>query len=90
MAGTMSMTSGLTVDIFGRFSVGTILGAIFLVHQTGAALGSWLAGALFKATGGYGIAYTIACAILMGAAMLSLRIDDGRRRTRGAARAARV
>jgi MFS family permease len=87
MAGTMSMTSALTADIYGRFSVGTILGAIFLVHQTGAALGSWLAGALYEATGGYGIAYTVACTILVGAALLSLRIDDGRRRVRWAARA---
>src|SRR5512132_3560567 len=31
LAGTMSMTSALTADIYGRFSVGTILGAIFLV-----------------------------------------------------------
>jgi predicted MFS family arabinose efflux permease len=90
MAGSMSMTSALTADIYGRFSVGTILGAIFLVHQTGAALGSWLAGALFEATGGYGIAYTIACGLLVGAALLSLRIDDGRRRLPRVARAARV
>ena len=82
MAGTMSMTSALTADIYGRFSVGTILGAIFLVHQTGAAIGSWLAGALFEATGGYGLVYAIACTILVGAALLSLRIDDGRRQIR--------
>jgi MFS family permease len=84
LAGTMSMTSALTADIYGRFSVGTILGAIFLVHQVGAALGSWLAGALFEATGGYGVVYTIACAVLIGAAALSLRIDDGARRVRWA------
>jgi len=34
LAGSMSMTSALTADIYGRFSVGTILGAIFLVHLT--------------------------------------------------------
>jgi MFS family permease len=90
MAGTMSMTSALTADIYGRFSVGTILGAIFLVHQTGAAIGSWLAGAVFEATGGYGLVYVIACAILVGAGVLSLRIDDGRRRLRWVARAVRA
>ena len=90
IAGTMSMTSALTADIYGRFSVGTILGAIFLVHQTGGAIGSWLAGALFEATGGYGVAYAIACGILVGAALLSLRIDDGSRQVRWVARAARV
>jgi MFS family permease len=40
LAGSMSMTSMLTADIYGRYSVGSILGVIFLVHQTGAALGS--------------------------------------------------
>jgi MFS family permease len=88
MAGTMSMTSALTADIYGRFSVGTILGAIFLVHQTGSALGSWLAGALFEATGGYGLAYAIACTILVAAAGVSLRIDDGARQVRWLTRTA--
>ena len=90
MAGTLSMTSALTADIYGRFSVGTILGAIFLVHQVGSATGSWLAGALFEATGGYGLIYAIACTVLIGAAALSLRIDDGVRRVRWAARPARA
>jgi len=76
LAGSMSMTSALTADIYGRFSVGTILGAIFLVHQTGAAIGSWAAGALFEATGGYGVIYAIACTVLIAAALVSLRIRD--------------
>jgi len=50
MAGTGSMTSALTADIWGRFSVSPVLGVIFLVHQTGAAIGSSLAGVLFEAT----------------------------------------
>jgi MFS family permease len=90
LAGSMSMTSALTADIYGRFSVGTILGAIFLVHQTGAALGSWAAGALFEATGGYGVVYSIACAVLALAALVSLRIDADGRQVRWVARAARV
>jgi predicted MFS family arabinose efflux permease len=79
MAGTGSMTSALIADIYGRFSVGSVLSVIFLVHQTGAALGSWLAGMLFESTGGYGAAFTLACAFLLGAAVVSLRIDDGSR-----------
>jgi MFS family permease len=79
LAGSMSMTSMLTADIYGRFSVGSVLGAIFLVHQTGAALGSALAGALFESTGGYGAAFALACAFLVGAGLVSLRIDDGSR-----------
>jgi MFS family permease len=75
LAGSMSMTSVLTADIYGRYSVGSILGVIFLVHQTGAALGSWLAGALFESTGGYGAAFAIACLLLAAAGLVSLRVD---------------
>src|SRR5215510_8558816 len=75
MAGTGSMTSALTADIYGRFSVSSVFGLIFLVHQTGAAIGSWLAGALFEATGGYGAAFALACAFLMGASIVAIRID---------------
>jgi MFS family permease len=80
MAGTGSMTSALTADIYGRFSVSSVFGLIFLVHQTGSALGSWLAGALFETTGGYGPAYALACVFLAGAAIVALNIDKGARR----------
>jgi MFS family permease len=80
MAGTGSMTSALTADIWGRFSVSPVLGVIFLVHQTGSALGSSLAGYLFETTGGYGAAFTLACVFLMGAAVVALKIDTGSRR----------
>ncbi len=80
MAGTGSMTSALTADIWGRFSVSPVLGVIFLVHQTGAAIGSLLAGVLFEATGGYGAAFALACVFLMGAAVVALNIDTGSRR----------
>jgi MFS family permease len=80
MAGTGSMTSALTADIYGRFSVSSVFGLIFLVHQTGSALGSWLAGALFESTGGYGVAYALACLFLAAAAIVALKIDKGARR----------
>ena len=76
MAGTLAMTSALTADIFGRFSVGSIFGTIFVVHQGGAALGSWLGGLLFELTGGYGAAFTIASVQLLAAALVSLTIDE--------------
>jgi len=80
MAGTGSMTSALTADIYGRFSVSSVFGLIFLVHQTGSATGSWLAGALFESTGGYGAAYALACLFLAAAAVVALKIDKGARR----------
>jgi MFS family permease len=80
MAGTGSMTSALTADIYGRFSVSSVFGLIFLVHQTGSAIGSSLAGILFETTGGYGAAYTAACVLLIGASILALNIDKDARR----------
>jgi MFS family permease len=82
LSGSLAMSSALTGDIFGRFSVGSIFGLIFLAHQAGAALGSWLGGALFDLTGGYGTAFASACALLVVAAGLSLGIDEGRRPAR--------
>jgi len=80
LAGTGSMTSALTADIYGRFSVSSIFGLIFLVHQTGSALGSSLAGILFETTGGYGAAYVMACLLLAAASVVALKIDPGTRR----------
>ncbi len=76
MSGSLAMTSALTADIFGRFSVGSVFGSIFVVHQGGAALGAWLGGLLFELTGGYGAAFTIAAVQLLLAAVVSLTIDE--------------
>src|SRR5437899_1538482 len=80
LAGTGSMTSALTADIYGRFSVSSVFGLIFLVHQTGSAIGSALAGLLFETTGGYGAAFALACVFLVSAAIVALNIDKGARR----------
>jgi predicted MFS family arabinose efflux permease len=56
-----------------------VLGVIFLVHQTGSAVGASLAGVLFETTGGYGAAFVLACTLLVAAALVSIRIDDGSR-----------
>src|SRR5262249_50395155 len=84
MAGTGSMTSALTADIYGRFSVSSVFGLIFLVHQTGSAIGSFLAGALFETTGGYRGAVVLPCVFLVRAARVALRIDRRARRPRPA------
>jgi MFS family permease len=79
MAGSLALTSALSADIFGRFSVGSIFSLIFLVHQMGSALGAWLAGFLFDLSGGYGPAFGVSCAVLIVGAGLSLTINVTRR-----------
>jgi MFS family permease len=71
--------SALSAEIFGRLSVGSIYGTMFLFHQTGSALGSWLSGALFESTGGYGAAFGLASALLVGASLLSATISERQR-----------
>ena len=76
MSGSLAMTSALTADIYGSLSVGSVFGTIFVVHQGGAALGSWLGGLLFELTGNYGAAFAIASVQLLAAAVVSLAIDE--------------
>jgi MFS family permease len=76
MAGSLAMSSALAADIFGRYSVGSVFGTMFLVHQAGAASGSWLGGFFFETTGGYGVAFAAASAILLLAAVVSLTINE--------------
>jgi MFS family permease len=76
MSGSLAMTSALTGDIFGRYSVGSLFGLIFLSHQVGSSLGSWLGGFLFDVTGGYFAAFGVAGGLLLIAAILSLSIDE--------------
>ena len=80
MSGSLAMTSALTADIFGRFSVGSIFGTIFVVHQSGAALGRGWAG-LFEMTGGYGAAFARQRQLLV-ATVVILMLDDGLQRGR--------
>ncbi len=83
MSGTLAMSAALSGDIFGRYSVGTIFGMIFLSHQVGASLGSWLGGFLFDLSGGYGAAWAVACGLLLVGAVLSITIvEPGRGRAR--------
>jgi len=76
MAGTLAMSSALSAELFGRFSVGSVFGTMFFVHQVGAALGSWLGGFLFETVGGYGAAFAVATTVLLAACVVSLTIDE--------------
>src|SRR5262245_29032805 len=81
MAGTVAMASALTAEIYGRLSVGSVFGTMFLVHQVGGGVGSWLSGALYEMTGGYGAAFVVNSALLLVAALLSITINGRSRVT---------
>ena len=60
---TVHLTSGIIAYIYGLKFMGTLYGIVFLSHQVGSFLGSWLGGKLFDTYGSYDIMW-YACIIL--------------------------
>ena len=71
---TVPPTIALTADTFGRRSVATIYGWVFLSHQIGAALAASGSGAIRVWLGDYQFAFLAGGLMAMVAAMLALRI----------------
>jgi MFS family permease len=55
--GAVAVTSTLTGDIFGRYSVGSVFGLIYVLHQVGGALGTYAGGLSVDLTGSYDAAF---------------------------------
>ena len=89
-SGSGAMTSALTADLYGRFSVGTIYGTIFLAHQIGGALGAYVGGLTFDLTGSYAFIFTLAGSVLLLASLLSVTIPEREGRARHAVVAAEL
>jgi MFS family permease len=73
---TVPPTSGLVAIMFGPRHIGTLMGIVFLSHQTGAFLGVWLGGVLYDETGSYNIVWWIAVALAIAAAVLHWPIKE--------------
>ncbi len=69
---TVAPTIKLATDYFQNLSVGTVVGWLFLSHQLGAALGSFIPGLLFEMTGGYTISFVASIILLVGASIMSI------------------
>ncbi|HLB11904.1 MAG TPA: MFS transporter, partial [Dehalococcoidia bacterium] len=76
---TLPLASTMTREIFGQQSMGVILGTILLAHQIGAAIGVYLGGALFDATGSYYWAFLSGALLSLIAAVGSYMIREERR-----------
>lgn len=76
---TFPLASVITREIYGQQSMGIILGTILLAHQIGAAIGVYLGGAMFDATGTYDGAFLIAAGLGLIAGIASLLIKEERR-----------
>jgi MFS family permease len=73
---TVPPTTALTVNIFGRHSVGELSGWIFFAHQVGAAFGAALAGWVFEAAGSYTTAFISAALVAFAGGILTLFIRE--------------
>jgi MFS family permease len=73
---TVPPTTTLTVNIFGRYSVGELSGWIFFAHQVGAALGAAIAGWVFEWTGTYTSAFVSAAVMAFLGSALTLLIRE--------------
>jgi sugar phosphate permease len=71
---TVPPTAGLASDLFGKRSGPILFGWIFFGHQVGAAVAAYGAGLFRVWFGDYGMAFTIAGLLAVGAAGLALTI----------------
>jgi MFS family permease len=73
---TVPLTSGVVARIFGARHLGMLFGIVFLSHQVGAFLGSWLGGLNFDVTGNYNAVWYTSILLGLLAAALHWPIRD--------------
>jgi predicted MFS family arabinose efflux permease len=71
-------TAGLVGKLFGAERLATLLGVVFMLHQVGAFLGSWLGGVVLERTGGYDAMWKLDLTLALLAAGVSLTIPERR------------
>lgn len=67
---TVPLITDLSSEKFGVENTGTVLGALFLLHQFGAAAGSYMGGLISDYTHGYHLMFFISAVLDIGAALL--------------------
>lgn len=73
-AGSIALSSAILADIYGVRLVGILYGWAYLGHQIGAMISAWLGGWGYEAFGTHWVAFGTAGAMLLIAAMISLRL----------------
>ncbi|MBI3453269.1 MAG: MFS transporter [Rhodospirillales bacterium] len=74
--GTVPLTSGLVVHIFGPAYMSMLYGVVFLSHQAGSSMGAWLGGYAYDLTGSYDAMWWLSVALGLIAAALHLPIAE--------------
>ncbi len=74
--GTVPLTTGIVAQVFGPRYLATLVGIVFLMHQTGSFLGAWLGGLAFERTGSYDLIWWSVVLLGVMAALLHWPIDE--------------
>jgi MFS family permease len=74
--GSAAMTSALTADIFGRQSIGTLFGWLYLGHQVGGAAGAYLGGWAYDQLATHTVAFGVCAILLVLGSVASYRIPQ--------------
>ncbi|MFP3685601.1 MFS transporter [Bacillus sp. SIMBA_026] len=73
---TVAPTQMLATQYFKQYSVGFILGWLFLSHQIGSALGAYVPGFLYSKMGNYDLSFYFSIIILLGAAIFTFLLPE--------------
>lgn len=73
---TVPLTNGTVATMFGVRYLSMLSGFVFLFHQIGAFIGSWLGGYLFDTTGSYNVVWMISIALGVIALLANLPIRE--------------
>ncbi|WP_235828062.1 MFS transporter [Brevibacillus migulae] len=73
---TVAPTQVLAAHYFQQYSIGQVLGWIFLGHQIGSALGAYLPGVLYNVTGNYNLSFFASIILLLGASFLHALLPE--------------
>jgi sugar phosphate permease len=77
---SIAPTNSLTVSLFEKYSMGTIVGFVAISHEVGGAIGSWVPGLVFDLTGSYVPIFILSIIMLAGGALVVLRVPEPRKR----------
>jgi MFS family permease len=75
---TVPLTAGLVSVMFGPATMATLFGIVFFSHQVGAAVGAWLGGYFYAATGSYDFVWVLSIGLSFLAMVCHLPIPERR------------